>query len=199
MTRSFCWARPDLEKRRVCPSILLRTPHSDGFTEVPQYIVESGLASTCTIAISQPRRVAATSLAARVAQEQGSPLGQFVGFSVRFNEATSPATRIKYLTDGMLARERLADPLLRRYGVVIVDEAHERTLNTDLVLAGLRGVQRERRRLWEEANKITGSVHTKEKSNGKGKGKADDEVLPLKVVIMSATLDAEKFSRYFDK
>ena len=138
------------------------------------------------IAITQPRRVAATSLASRVTQEQNSQLGQIVGFSVRFNEATSSTTRIKYLTDGMLARERLADPLLRRYSVIIVDEAHERTLNTDLVMAGLKGVQKERRRLCE-------------KNNGKGKGKAGDEVLPLKIVIMSATLDAEKFSRYFNK
>jgi HrpA-like RNA helicase len=188
-------------KQRVRPhiafawSFLTCHPHS----EVPQYILESGLASTSTIAITQPRRVAATSLAARVAQEQNTPLGHTVGFSVRFNEVTSAATRIKYLTDGMLARERLADPLLRRYGVIVVDEAHERTLNTDLVLAGLKGVQRERKRLWEETRGRGKGRDGAGKGKGKGKGKVEDEVLPLKVVIMSATLDAEKFSQYFDK
>jgi ATP-dependent RNA helicase DHX33 len=124
--------------------------------------------------------VAATSLAARVSVEQGTPLGGLVGYAVRFDERAGADTRIKYMTDGMLTRELLGDPLLSRYSIIVVDEAHERTLRTDLLLANLKRILRER------------NGHT----NGKGKGK---ERNPLKVVIMSATLDAEKFSRFFSK
>jgi ATP-dependent RNA helicase DHX33 len=99
---------------------------------------------------------------------------------VRFDERVSPGTRIKYLTDGMLVREMMADPLLLLYDVVIVDEAHERTLRTDVVLASL---------------KLILAIRNGDGADRKGKGKAN----PLKVVIMSATLDAEKFSKYFDK
>ena len=99
---------------------------------------------------------------------------------MRFDERVSPATRIKYLTDGMLVREMMADPLLMRYDVVIVDEAHERTLRTDVVLVSLKRIL---------------AIRNGDGAGRKGKGKAN----PLKVVIMSATLDAEKFSKFFDK
>lgn len=89
------------------------------------------------IAITQPRKVAATSLATRVAAEQQCNIGNLVGYSVRFDERTSRDTRIKYMTDGMLGRELLSDPMLSRYGVIVVDEAHERTLRTDLLLTSL--------------------------------------------------------------
>jgi ATP-dependent RNA helicase DHX33 len=135
------------------------------------------------IAITQPRRVAATSLAARVAVEQNDKLGKRVGYSVRFDERSSPETRIKYLTDGMIVRELLSDPLLSQYSVIIVDEAHERTLRTDLLISNLKTIQRER-------NKGGGS-------DAKGKGRAERN--PLKIVIMSATLDAEKFSKFYRK
>ncbi len=135
------------------------------------------------IAVTQPRRVATTSLAARVAQEQNTPLGKVVGYSVRFDEAWSPGeTRIKFVTDGMLARELQADRQLSRYSVIIVDEAHERTLNTDLLVSNLKHIQRARN----------------EDGDGKGKQKAS-ETRRLKVIIMSATLDAEKFSRFYNK
>lgn len=142
------------------------------------------------IAVTQPRRVAATSLAARVAAEQGCSLGDRVGYAVRFQEAYGPETKIKFVTDGMLARELLADPLLEKYSVVILDEAHERTLNTDLLMASLKGIQKVRK----ERGKALLS------SKGKGKEKADSSSLDtLKVIIMSATLDAEKFSQFFGK
>ena len=130
------------------------------------------------IAVTQPRRVAATSLAARVSQEQGTPLGQRVGYSVRFDEKSTSNTRIKYMTDGMIVRELLSDPMLSKYSVVVVDEAHERTLRTDLLLANLKTI-----------------IKKRNEPGGKGKGNYD----PLKIVVMSATLDAEKFSKFFHK
>lgn len=134
------------------------------------------------IAITQPRKVAATSLAARVATEQSQPLGKVVGYSVRFDEKSSPETRIKYLTDGMIVRELLSDPLLNKYSVVIVDEAHERTLRTDLLIGNLKTIQKQRNSPFDD----------------KGKGNAN-KLNPLKIVIMSATLDAEKFSKFYYK
>ena len=142
------------------------------------------------IAVTQPRRVAATSLASRVASEQQSSVGSLVGYSVRFDEASSSETKIKYLTDGMNVRELLGDPLLSRYSVVIVDEAHERTLRTDLLIANLKTILQAR-----NGPTIATSI-----DKGKGKGKAEDphsKPNPLKVVIMSATLEAEKFSKFF--
>ncbi|ETW82034.1 hypothetical protein HETIRDRAFT_154739 [Heterobasidion irregulare TC 32-1] len=160
-------------------TIVLGETGSGKTTQIPQYLLESQRISG-QIAITQPRRVAATSLAARVSMEQARPLGTLIGYAVRFDECSSPKTRVKYLTDGMLVREMMIDPLLRKYGVVIVDEAHERTLRTDLVLASLKKILRERN----------------EGVDGKGKAKA--KANPLKVVVMSATLDAEKFSKFFD-
>lgn len=151
-------------------------------TEVPQYILESGLARNGVIAVTQPRRVAATSLAHRVAAEQNTSVGKLVGYAVRFDEKHSPNTRIKYLTDGMIVRELMSDPTLSKYSVVIVDEAHERTLRTDLLIANLKSIQKDRN----------------PPSDSKGKQRADGSN-PLKIVIMSATLDAEKFSRFFEE
>lgn len=152
------------------------------FSEVPQYILESGIARNGMIAVTQPRKVAATALATRVAVEQNTSVGGLVGYSVRFDERSGPQTRIKYLTDGMIVRELLSDPLLSRYSVVIVDEAHERTLRTDLLITNLKSIQ-----------KVRNSA-----SDSKGKAPAS-RLNPLKIVIMSATLDAEKFGRFFHK
>lgn len=140
------------------------------------------------IAVTQPRKVAAISLANRVSAEQGTSLGSTVGYAVRFDEKAGPDTRIKYLTDGMLVRELLSDPSLSRYNVIIVDEAHERTLRTDMLLGSLKRIQQDR----------SGNT-TMTKANSKGKGKAvPGDVGPLKVIVMSATLDAERFSRFFN-
>lgn len=92
------------------------------------------------VAVTQPRRVAAVSLASRVADEVGTPLGQIVGYSIRFDEQLSKQTRLKFLTDGMLLREMLTDPLLQKYCVIMVDEVHERSLNTDILLSLLKKI-----------------------------------------------------------
>ena len=107
-------------------------------TQLTQYIVEAGINGHKMVGCTQPRRVAATSVAARVAEEVGCRLGDEVGFSVRFNDRTSSRTVIKYMTDGMLMREYLADPTLSRYSVLILDEAHERTLHTDVLFCLLK-------------------------------------------------------------
>ena len=97
-------------------------------TQVPQYLVESGwTANGRLVACTQPRRVAAQTIAARVAEEMGVTLGEEVGYAVRFENVSTPGvTRIRFCTDGVLLRELMNDPLLSRYSVVMVDEAHER-------------------------------------------------------------------------
>lgn len=101
-----------------------------------QYLAEAGYAEKGRIGCTQPRRVAAVSVAKRVAEEVGCRLGQEVGYTIRFEDCTSPETRIKYMTDGMLQRECLIDPLCSTYSVIMLDEAHQRTIATD-VLFGL--------------------------------------------------------------
>ncbi|TDL28071.1 hypothetical protein BD410DRAFT_342534 [Rickenella mellea] len=105
-------------------------------TQMTQYLAEEGFADRGKIGCTQPRRVAAMSVAKRVAEEVGCRLGQEVGYTIRFEDCTSPETRIKYMTDGMLQRECLIDPDMSAYSVIILDEAHERTIATD-VLFGL--------------------------------------------------------------
>ncbi|KAL9623591.1 MAG: hypothetical protein Q9160_002047 [Pyrenula sp. 1 TL-2023] len=122
------------------------------------------------IAVTEPRRVAAISLARRVAEEMGVPLGSSspastVGYSVRFDNSTSPSTRIKFLTEGMLLQELLSDPWLLKYSAVIVDEVHERGVNVDLVLGFLR-------RILQSGTNPRGGM-------------------PLKVIVMSATADMQ--------
>ena len=110
-------------------------------TQLAQYLHEEGLTrGGMLVGCTQPRRVAAMSVARRVAQEKGSEVGGLVGYAIRFEDATSAATRIKYMTDGVLLREALADEHLEKYGAIIMDEAHERSLNTDVLLGVLRGV-----------------------------------------------------------
>ncbi|CAF0749495.1 unnamed protein product [Didymodactylos carnosus] len=105
-------------------------------TQITQYLAEVGYTSRGKIACTQPRRVAAMSVAKRVAEEYGCRLGQEVGYTIRFEDCTSPETKIKYMTDGMLLRECLIDPDMNQYSIVMLDEAHERTIHTD-VLFGL--------------------------------------------------------------
>ena len=107
-------------------------------TQLPQYCLELGRGMAGLIAHTQPRRLAARALAARVADELGQPVGRSVGFKVRFADQVSDATRLVLMTDGLLLAELSSDPLLRRYDTVIVDEAHERTLNVDLLLGVLK-------------------------------------------------------------
>ncbi|WZZ56001.1 hypothetical protein YC2023_056108 [Brassica napus] len=127
------------------------------------------------VGCTQPRRVAAMSVAARVAQEMGVKLGHEVGYSIRFEDCTLDKTVVKYMTDGMLLRELLGEPDLASYSVVIVDEAHERALSTD-ILFGLV--------------KASGSIFF---LLDIARFRPD-----LKLLISSATMDAEKFSDYFD-
>lgn len=187
--------RKHLRQKNVM--LLIGETGSGKSTQVPQFIVDESWCRPTTIttapdtngttkditvggciAITQPRRVAAISLARRVAEEMGTTLGSSspaskVGYSVRFDTSTSPSTRVKYLTEGMLLQEMLRDPWLTRYSAVVVDEVHERGVNVDLVLGFLR-------------NLVSG------KREGRGG-------VPLKVVIMSATADMESLSGFFQE
>jgi len=106
-------------------------------TQIPQFCLDFNLVpSDKKIAITQPRRVAAVTVAERVSQERGQKVGEEVGYSIRFDDRTSSTTRIKFMTDGILVRECLYDSTLSKYQVIMLDEAHERSIHTD-VLFGL--------------------------------------------------------------
>lgn len=105
-------------------------------TQVPQYILE--LHPEHLIACTQPRRVAAISVSERVSEEMDVPLGDEVGYAIRFDDKSSHKTLLKYLTDGMLLREAMVDPMLSRYSVIILDEAHERTVSTDILIGTIK-------------------------------------------------------------
>ncbi len=106
-------------------------------TQLPKLALEAGRGTTGLIGHTQPRRIAARSVAERIAEEVGTPLGQHVGFAVRFTDSTGPSTVLKVMTDGILLAEIQRDPMLRRYDTIIVDEAHERSLNVDVLLGYL--------------------------------------------------------------
>ncbi|KAL6570956.1 Pre-mRNA-splicing factor ATP-dependent RNA helicase DEAH10 [Orobanche gracilis] len=176
-------------------------------TQLPQYLVNGGFCRNGgIIGITQPRRVAAVTVAKRVAEECGVALGQRVGYAIRFEDVTSSSTRIKYMTDGLLLREALLDPYLSKYSVIIVDEAHERTVQTDVLLGLLKTVQKTRS---SGADIMHNNDQTKVE-NGVVLGKLEDaqctsilkhsrgkKLPPLKLIIMSASLDARVFSEYF--
>ncbi|OAL54875.1 P-loop containing nucleoside triphosphate hydrolase protein [Pyrenochaeta sp. DS3sAY3a] len=148
-------------------------------TQVPQFLANESWCTKC-IAITQPRRVAAISLARRVADEMGTFMGSQspaakVGYSVRFDNSTGPNTKIKFLTEGMLLQEMLRDSTMAQYSAIIVDEVHERSVNVDLILGFLRNL-------------------VSEKENG-GKNTRSH---PLKVVVMSATADVEGLVNFFE-
>lgn len=159
------------EVRRKENVVIVGETGSGKTTQIPQYLHEARLTKLGAIACTQPRRVAAISIAQRVAKEMSVQLGEEVGYTVRFEDVTSAKTRVKYMTDGMLLREAIGDPLLHRYSVVILDEAHERTVHTDVLFGVVKSAQKMR----------------KEKNQK-----------PLKIVVMSATLEAEHFSHYFN-
>nr|XP_054510160.1 pre-mRNA-splicing factor ATP-dependent RNA helicase DHX16 [Agelaius phoeniceus] len=117
-------------------------------TQIPQYLHEEGYTrGGLKIGVTQPRRVAAMSVAARVAVEMGTKLGNEVGYSIRFEDCTSERTVLKYMTDGMLLREFLTEPDLASYSVIMVDEAHERTLHTDVLFGLIKDIARFRPQL----------------------------------------------------
>ena len=107
-------------------------------TQLPQYCLEMGRGIDGLIAHTQPRRLAARALAARIADELAQPVGAAVGFRVRFADQVGDATRLVLMTDGLLLAQLASDPALKRYDTIIVDEAHERTLNVDLLLGVLK-------------------------------------------------------------
>lgn len=113
-------------------------------TQLTQYLHEAGYAERGRIGCTQPRRVAAMSVAKRVAEEFGCKLGTTVGYAIRFEDCTSEETKIKYMTDGVLLRETLSSKLLDDYACVVMDEAHERSLNTDVLFGILKAVVRSR-------------------------------------------------------
>ncbi|KAL5213475.1 hypothetical protein ABZP36_024322 [Zizania latifolia] len=134
-------------------------------TQVTQYLAEAGYTTRGKIGCTQPRRVAAMSVAKRVAEEFGCRLGEEVGYAIRFEDCTGPDTVIKYMTDGMLLREILVDENLSQYSVIMLDEAHERTMSTDVLFGLLKQLINRRS--------------------------------DMRLIVTSATLDAEKFSGYF--
>ena len=113
-------------------------------TQLPQFLAEYfGKDNKCVVC-TQPRRVAAVTIAQKVASEQGCNVGEKVGYSIRFEDKCSNKTRIKFVTDGVLLRECMSDKKLSKYSVVILDEAHERSLQTDILMGLLRNMQEHR-------------------------------------------------------
>ncbi|BEJ12894.1 hypothetical protein CspHIS471_0300680 [Cutaneotrichosporon sp. HIS471] len=153
---------------RYAVTIVVGQTGSGKSTQIPQYLHEAGwTAGGRVVGCTQPRRVAATSVATRVAEEVGTVLGDEVGYSIRFEDLSNPErTRIKYLTDGMLFRECMVDPLLSKYSVIMIDEAHERGAYTDLLMGLLKKIMKKRPE--------------------------------LRVIVSSATIDAEDFLEYFN-
>ncbi|KAH0878518.1 hypothetical protein HID58_065912 [Brassica napus] len=159
-------------------------------TQLPQFLFSAGFCREGKmVGITQPRRIAAVTIAKRVAEESDVELGQRVGYSIRFDDCTSSYTRLKYMTDGFLLREALLDPLLSRYSVIIVDEAHERTVHTDVLLALLKEVQRARSKHEGVQTKAGDEIGVK-RNGGVLRVCQGRKVSPLKLIIMSASLDA---------
>ena len=136
-------------------------------TQLPKICLELGRGITAMIGHTQPRRIAARSVAERIAHELGTPIGRdgVVGYQVRFTEETGPRTLVKLMTDGILLAEIQSDPMLARYDTIIVDEAHERSLNIDFILGYLARLLPSRP--------------------------------DLKVIITSATIDSARFAEHF--
>src|SRR5512143_2776128 len=153
-----------LRKNRVL--ILCGETGSGKTTQIPKMCLEAGVRAGRLIGCTQPRRIAARSVAARIAQELGSELGGLVGYKVRFTDQVRADTAIKVMTDGILLAESQGDPLLSRYDTIIIDEAHELSLNIDFLLGYLKTLI--------------------------------DKRADLRVVITSATIDAERFSKHFN-
>jgi len=135
-------------------------------TQIPKFCLEAGRGITGRIGCTQPRRIAAITVATRIAEELGEAIGHSVGYKIRFDDRMNPKSCIKLMTDGILLAETQTDRFLKAYDTLIVDEAHERSLNIDFVLGILRRLVKQRK--------------------------------DLKLIITSATIDTEKFSKAFD-
>ena len=135
-------------------------------TQLPKICLLAGRGTKGLIGHTQPRRIAASSIAKRIAAELESEVGEIVGYKVRFTDKTMPGAAIKLMTDGILLAETQTDPLLKRYDTIIIDEAHERSINIDFLLGYLKRVLAKRK--------------------------------DLKVIITSATIDAERFAKHFE-
>lgn len=154
--------------RKSQNAVIIGETGSGKTTRIPDFLLDSF--PQAKIAITQPRRVAARSVARYVASRRGKQVGGEVGYQVRFEDETTAGTRANFMTDGILLRKLQFDPLLKEYDVVMVDEAHERSLNIDFVLGLLKRVQAERKK---------------------------QGMKELKVVVTSATIEKEKFANYF--
>lgn len=152
-----------IRKNRVL--ILCGETGSGKTTQLPKLCLMADRGTKGMIAHTQPRRIAASSVAKRIAEELKTPVGDVVGFKVRFTDATQPGATIKLMTDGILLAETQSDPLLRRYDTIIIDEAHERSINIDFLLGYLKTLLSKRP--------------------------------DLKVIVTSATIDAERFAKHF--
>ncbi len=155
-----------IEKVENNKVVVIEAPTGSGkTTQIPQIIFGAGLDKWGMIGVTQPRRIAAYAVSKRIASEMDSELGGLVGYKIRFDDKTGSNTKIKIMTDGILLEELRSDPMLTKYSIIIVDEAHERSLNIDFTLGLLKNILKER----------------------------DD----FKVIISSATINAELFSQYF--
>lgn len=147
--------------------LIVESPTGSGkTTQIPRIIYEARLARVGKIGVTQPRRIATVSIAEYIAKHIGVKLGEEVGYKIRFQEITSSKTKIKLMTDGVLLQELKKDPLLDEYDVIIIDEAHERSLNIDFILGLIKDILNKR----------------------------DD----FKVIISSATINTQVFSKYFN-
>ena len=156
-------------------------------TQIPQFLYEKGYTKEIgKIAITQPRRVAARSLAFRLREEMNMKQGLTIGYQVRYeNENVGKNTEIKFVTDGILLKELENDSLLSEYSVIIIDEAHERTINSDLLIGFISQILKIRYIMWKRKMKYNYSKDNKNE---------EKSVLPLRLIIMSATLRVSEFS-----
>jgi ATP-dependent helicase HrpA len=153
-----------LERHQV---IIVESPTGSGkTTQLPIILHEAGYTRSGMIGVTQPRRIATLSVCEFIAGQLGSEVGELIGYKMRFEDKTSPRTHLKIMTDGTLLQELKTDPLLEQYSVLMVDEAHERSLNIDFILGLLKNILRERPQ--------------------------------FKVIISSATINSDIFSRYFN-
>uniref|UniRef100_A0A914YWZ1 RNA helicase n=1 Tax=Panagrolaimus superbus TaxID=310955 RepID=A0A914YWZ1_9BILA len=165
-----------IKENEVC--IIIGETGSGKSTQIPQICLDAGLHKCPTtgvekkIIVTQPRRIAASALAKRVASERNVKTGTEVGFKFRFENVTSNETKLIYATDGILLADAMKDPFLTDYSMVIIDEAHERGLSSDTLLMILKILNRKKEKIGNE--------------------------LSLRIVIMSATVEAEKFSKFFN-